>query len=88
MALDTRQLATGLLFFVGVALSMWRWPQGDRWHRLLCAAAALLWCALPVVEPTTRTPAYGFVVLGFLWISVSRSRFSTRGSIARERDSR
>ena len=72
MAADFHQIATLFVFFFGVALCMWRWPQGDRWHVVLCVIAAELWCGLLVFEPRTRTPGFGFIVINFLIIGVSR----------------
>ena len=40
MTTDTQQVVTLFLFFLGVALCFWRWPQADRWHVVLCIVAA------------------------------------------------
>ena len=71
MAGDTHQIVTLFVFFFGVALSMWRWPQADRWHVVLCVIAAALWCGLLLFEPRTRTPGFGFTIF-FLSIGLSR----------------
>ena len=71
MAADTTQLITLFVFFFGVALCMWRLPQADRWHVILCGIAATLWGGLLLFEPRTRTPGYGFIVINFLIIAIS-----------------
>jgi len=73
MAADTHQVITLFVFFFGVALSMWRWPQADRWHVMLCVIAVVLWCGLPWFEPSMRTTDYGFIVANFLIIGLSRT---------------
>lgn len=72
MAPDIHQVATLLVFFLGVALCMWRLPHGDRWHAALCVIAAALWCSLLLFEPRTRTFGYGLIVSNFLIIALSR----------------
>jgi hypothetical protein len=72
MATDIRQIVTLFVFFAGVALCVWRWPQADRGHVVLCIIAAALWSSLPTFEPSTRTPGFGFIVLYFLLIALSR----------------
>jgi hypothetical protein len=72
MASDTHQIPTLLLFFTALALSMWRWPQGDRWHVVLTTLAAILWASVWVLEPRTRTFGYGLIVGNFLSIALAR----------------
>jgi drug/metabolite transporter (DMT)-like permease len=72
MAADTHQIVTLFMFFFGVALCVWRWPQGDRWHVVLCVIAAALWCGVLLFEPRTRTIGFGFIVMNFLMIGLSR----------------
>ena len=74
MAADARQIATLFVFFVGVALCMWRWPQADRWHVVLSVIAATLWGGLLLFEPRTRTPGFGFIVAYILSIGLLRIR--------------
>ena len=61
-----------VLFFVGVALCMWRVPQADRPHLLLCGGAGILWAILPVFEPSMRTVGYAFIVSSFLVIGLTQ----------------
>jgi hypothetical protein len=61
-----------VLFFVGVALCFWRTPQADRWHVMLCVVAGVLWCVLPIFEPTMRRSGYALVVLTFLILGLSQ----------------
>ena len=72
MATDTSQVVTLFVFFFGVGLCMWRAPQGDRTHIKLCSIALILWCALLLFEPRTRTPGYGFIVMMLLLTELSR----------------
>ena len=71
MSTDANQVATLFVFFFGVGLSMWRLPQADRWHRILCGIAAAVWFGLLLFEPRARTPGYGFVIMTLLVISLS-----------------
>ena len=73
MAPDIHQIVTLVIFFLGLALCMWRAPRADRWHVVLCGAASVLWCSLLAFEPRTRTPGYGFVVVTLLTIGFSQS---------------
>ena len=82
MAADTHQIVSLFVFFFGVALSVWRWPQADRWHVVLCVIAAALWCGLLLFEPRTRTLGFGFIVLNFLMIGLSRP-FQRRSDLQR-----
>jgi len=66
------QIATLFMFFLGVACCFLRWPQGDRWHVALCIVAAALWTGCLLLEPRTRTFMFGFIVLSFLSIGLSR----------------
>ena len=72
MTADTSQIVTLFAFFFGVALCVWRWPQADRWHVVLCIIAATLWCGLLLFEPRTRTPGFGFIVTYVLMVGLSR----------------
>lgn len=72
MCEDTRVLTTLLVYFLALALCFWRLPQADRWHIALCAVAAILWTAIPVFNPQTRTLMYGLGVLAFLMTSLSQ----------------
>ena len=72
MATDLQQIVALFVFFAGVVLCMWRWPQGDRRHVVLCVMAAALWCAVLVIEPRTRTVGYGLIVVNFLIVGFSR----------------
>lgn len=82
MAPDIHQVVTLLVFFLSVALSMWRLPHGDRWHFALCVIAAVLWCGLPLFEPRTRTFGYGLIASNFLIIALSRP-FQRRSDVRR-----
>jgi hypothetical protein len=72
MAADIHNIVTLFVFFLGVALAMWRWPQADRWHVVLCLIAAALWCGLPLFEPRTRSAGFGFIVIYFLIVALSK----------------
>lgn len=63
---------------------MWRAPQGDRRHVVLCLVAATLWFGLAVFEPRTRPPSFGFTVASFLAIGLFKA---LRGGAARLRPS-
>jgi hypothetical protein len=63
---------TLVVFFLGVALCMWRLPRADRSHVVLCSIAGLLWCKLPLFDPSTRSLGYPFVVATFLGIGLSQ----------------
>ena len=81
MDADTHQIIALVIFFLGVALCMWRAPQADRWHVVLCVIATAVWSGLLVFEPRTRTPIFGFIVISFLIVGFSKSfqrRFSLR----------
>ena len=67
-------MITLILFFAGVALCLWRIPQADRKHVILCLVAGVLWAALPLFDPSMRVLGYGFVVTSFLIISLSQPR--------------
>jgi hypothetical protein len=82
MAADNHQIVTLFVFFFGVALSMWRWPQADRWHVVLCVIAAALWCGLLLFEPRTRTLGFGFIVINVLILGLSRP-FQRRADLQR-----
>ena len=69
---NTPAVAPLILFFVGVALCFWRVPQADRKHVMLCIAAGLLWCTLPIFEPSMRRSGYGLVVVLFLIIGLTQ----------------
>jgi membrane protein implicated in regulation of membrane protease activity len=72
---------TLLLFFVGVALCLWRIPQADRKHVILCFVAGVLWATLPLFDPSMRLAGYGFVVASFLVISLSQPRRRRRAEL-------
>ena len=72
MATDTQQVVTLFLFFLGVALCFWRWPQADRWHVVLCIVAAGLWAGCLLLEPRTRTLGFLMIVSNFLIIALAR----------------
>ncbi|MEP7304115.1 MAG: hypothetical protein ABJA98_01230 [Acidobacteriota bacterium] len=61
-----------ILFLVGVAVCVWRIPQADRWHVILCIIAGVLWCSLPVFEPSMRSSGYVLVVVAFLVIGLTQ----------------
>ena len=61
-----------VLFFVALAICFWRMPQADRRHLALCVAAGLIWCALPLFEPSMRQSGYALVVSGFLVLGLSQ----------------
>jgi hypothetical protein len=65
-------ITPSILFFVGVAVCVWRIPQADRWHVILCIAAGLLWCSLPIFEPSMRSSGYALVVTAFLIIGLTQ----------------
>ena len=71
MAIDV-QIATLFMFFPGVACCFLRWPQADRWHIALTLVGATLWAGCLIVEPRTRTLMFGFIVLSFLGLALSR----------------
>jgi hypothetical protein len=62
---------TLVVFFLGVTLCMWRLPRADRSHLVLCSIAGLLWCILPLFDPSTRSLGYALVVTTFLGIGLS-----------------
>lgn len=68
----TPNLVTLLAFFLGLGLCLWRLPRADRWHRVLCSVAGMIWCSLPLFDPSTRSLGYGMVVATFLGISLSQ----------------
>jgi hypothetical protein len=72
MTTDIQQVVTLFVFFLGVALCFVRWPQADRWHVVLCFIAAGLWLSCLLLEPRTRTGGFGFIVVSFLVIGLSR----------------
>jgi hypothetical protein len=61
-----------ILFFAAVALCLWRIPQADRWHVVLCVAAGVIWCVLPMFEPSMRRSGYALVVTGFMVLSLTQ----------------
>ena len=69
---NTSNVASLILFFVGVALCFWRVPRADRKHVILCIAAGVLWCSLPIFEPSMRRSGYGLVVASFLIIGLTQ----------------
>jgi hypothetical protein len=69
---NSPSIAPLILFFVGLALCFWRTPQGDRWHVILCIAAGILWCTLPIFEPSMRRSGYGMTVALFLIIGLTQ----------------
>jgi hypothetical protein len=69
---NSANIAPLLLFFLGVALCFWRTPQADRWHVMLCVVAAVLWCSLPVFEPSMRRTGYWLVSASFLILSLTQ----------------
>ena len=73
MPTDVRQVVTFFLFFLGLALCMWRAPRGDRWDVVLCLSAAVIWSSLALFEPRARTLGYGVAVASFLAIGVFRA---------------
>jgi hypothetical protein len=73
MAADTPQIVTLFLFFIGVGLCMWRAPQADRWHAVLCTIAGMLWCIPPLLDPRARTARYASVAATLLIIGLLRS---------------
>ena len=68
MANTPETIVTLFVFFLALALCFLRWPQGDRWHVVLCLVAAGLWSGLLLFVTDTRTPSFGltafFVVVG------------------------
>ena len=86
MASDSSGIITLFVFFLGLALCMWRKPHGDRWHVALCVAAGTLWCVLPLFEPGMRSPVYGFIVAGFLIVGLAepvQRRMASARSVTR-----
>ncbi len=65
-------VVTLFVFFLGVALCMWRLPKADRGHVILCLVAAGLWCGLLLFDPATRKPGFGFTTVFFLIIALSQ----------------
>ena len=72
MAPDLHQIITLCVFFLGVALCFWRFPQADRWHVSLCFIAAGLWGGLLFFEPRTRTVMFG--VCTVMWLATALSQ--------------
>lgn len=72
MAADTQQIVVLFPFFLGVALSFWRWPQADRRHVVLCIVALGLWVGCLLLEPRTRTFGFLMIVSNFVIIALSR----------------
>jgi len=72
MAIDTQQVVTLFVFFLGVALCFWRWPQADRGHVVLCIVAAGLWAGCLLLEPRMRTLGFLMIVSNFLIIALVR----------------
>jgi drug/metabolite transporter (DMT)-like permease len=73
MPTDVRQVVTLFLFFLGIALCMWRTPRGDRWHVALCLSAAVIWSGVALFEPRTRTLGFGVVVGSFLALGLFKA---------------
>jgi len=72
MITEIQPVFTLFVFFLGVALCFVRWPQADRRHVVLCFIAAGLWVSCLLMEPRTRTLGFGFIVVSFLIIGLSR----------------
>jgi hypothetical protein len=66
-------VTTLAVFFVGLGLCLWRAPHADRWHVVLCAVAALIWGTLPIFDPSTRTPGFGYTTMTLLVLALSAS---------------
>jgi len=45
-------------WFAALALMMWRWPHGDRFHVRACLIGGAIWLVLPLLEPTMRSWGY------------------------------
>ena len=67
--LDT-QLIVLVVFFVGVGLCMWRAPQADKWHLVLCFIAAALWGGLLWFVPSLRILPFVVSALAFFGLGI------------------
>jgi hypothetical protein len=79
MASDVSQLATLFLFFFAMDLCLWRAPQADQRHVILCGITAALWCGILLFEPRTRMSGYALIVVTFL-ITALAPAFRRRAS--------
>jgi hypothetical protein len=62
---------TLLVYFLGLGLCFWRWPQGDGRHVVNCLLAASLWGGLLLLVPATRVAPFA-INATFLAIALSR----------------
>ena len=81
MAADTQQIITLFVFFLGVVLCFWRFPQGDRLHIGSCFVAAGLWCGVLFFEPRARTVMFGVTTVTWLITALSRPFRRHRDSV-------
>jgi hypothetical protein len=65
-------MTTLTVFFFGLALCMWRAPQADRLHVVLCLCAAALWCGPLLFDPVARNPPFGIAVITSLTIGLAK----------------
>jgi hypothetical protein len=78
---NTPSVAPLLVFFGALAVCFWRAPQADRLHVTLCIVAGVIWCSLPLFEPSMRRSGYALSVASFLIIGLAqplRSRLQSR----------
>jgi L-lactate permease len=61
-----------VLFFAALGVCFWRAHKADRQHLTLCAIAAVIWCSLPLFEPSMRRSGYALVVATFLVIGLTQ----------------
>lgn len=61
--MDERDLGTLVCWLAGLTLMVWRSPGGTR---LPCVVGALVWCALPLWEPSLRTAWHFGLTAAFL----------------------
>jgi hypothetical protein len=69
------------LFFIALGACLWRAPMADRRHVALSIIAGVVWCSLPIFEPSMRRWGYAFVVASFLMTALTqplRRRFQDR----------
>ena len=64
--MELHDLVPLVLWLGALTLLGWRWPNGDRFHRPACVISLIIWCALPMWEPTMRTVWYfGMTTVAF-----------------------
>jgi hypothetical protein len=69
-----------ILFFIGTGLCLWRAPQADRWHAILCVLAGVFWGVLPIFDAPMRSSGYALVVASFLIVGLTQPMRRRAGS--------